>query len=200
MSKRVAEAVLKSFSTSALLMKNLSSAIDQCLDKSLLFGTEGIHLHVCDGSEEDIQRAYEAIEESMLDHFAHTPRPFEEWRHDMVREGFDPALWFFALDGDQVAGVALCRIWNEETAQGWITQLGVRIPWRKRGLGSALLHHAFSTFFQRGFKRVGLGVDGESLTGAQRLYERAGMHVTMRVGRYEKELRSGRELHPGRFS
>ncbi len=57
---------------------------------------------------------------------------------------------------------------------------------------------SFSTFYLRGFKRAGLGVDGESLTGAQRLYERAGMHVVMSIGRYEKELVAGRELHPGR--
>lgn len=53
-------------------------------------------------------------------------------------------------------------------------------------------------FYKRGFKRVILGVDSQSLTGAQRLYEQVGMRVNMRIGRYEKELRPGRELHPGR--
>ncbi|MEO7021556.1 MAG: GNAT family N-acetyltransferase [Ktedonobacteraceae bacterium] len=161
---------------------------------------EGINVRVCDGGVEDIQRAYEVIEEGFQDHFAHTPRTFEEWQSSMVREGFDPALWFLAMDGEQVAGAALCRVRDPETGLGWVGQLAVLTPWRKRGLGNALLQHAFGVFYQRGLKHVGLGVDGESLTGAQRLYERAGMHVIWRMGRYEKELRAGRDLHPGRIN
>ena len=55
--------------------------------------------------------------------------------------------------------------------------LGVRRPWRKRGLGLALLLHSFSAFHRRGQRRVSLGVDAGSLTGALRLYERAGSYT-----------------------
>jgi len=161
---------------------------------------EGITIRTCDGSREDIRRAYEVIEEGFRDHFEHTPRTFEEWQQHMVRENFDPALWFLASHGEQVIGAALCRVRDPDAGLGWINQLAVLAPWRKRGLGGALLQHAFDVFSQRGLKSAGLGVDGESLTGAQRLYERAGMHVTMRIGRYEKELLAGKELHPGRAS
>jgi hypothetical protein len=41
---------------------------------------------------------------------------------------------------------------------------------------------------------VGLGVDADSLTGATRLYEKAGMHVVRELATYEKELRAGEEL------
>ena len=41
---------------------------------------------------------------------------------------------------------------------------------------------------------MGLGVDAESLTGATRLYERAGMHADRRYVYYAEELRLGREL------
>ena len=51
---------------------------------------------------------------------------------------------------------------------------------RSRGLGTALLVHAFGEFQRRGRRRVGLGVDAENTTGAVRLYERAGMHVVRR--------------------
>ena len=81
-----------------------------------------------------------------------------------------------------------------EPGNGWITQVAVLRPWRKRGLGEALLRQAFGAFYARDVLRVGLGVDGQSLTGAQRLYERVGMSVTMRIGRYEKELRSGVDM------
>jgi hypothetical protein len=41
---------------------------------------------------------------------------------------------------------------------------------------------------------VGLGVDATSLTGATRLYEKAGMHVQRKSVTYEKMLRAGRDL------
>jgi len=39
-----------------------------------------------------------------------------------------------------------------------------------------------------------LGVDAQNLTGALRLYERAGMHVAVQNDSYQKELRAGVEL------
>ena len=67
--------------------------------------------------------------------------------------------------------------------------LGVRRPWRRRGLGTALLRHSFRELRARGCERARLMVDGENLTGAVQLYERAGMHVARRAERYWKELR-----------
>ena len=72
--------------------------------------------------------------------------------------------------------------------QGWIGAIGVREPWRKRGLGLALLHHAFADWFRRGVTTVALGVDAENPTGATRLYERAGMHVAYEAIVFQKAL------------
>ena len=136
---------------------------------------------------------YEADEEAFQDHYGHIPATFEMWEHwTLKRSSFDPALWFLAMDGDEIAGFALCR--DQEEQGGHVGVLGVRRPWRRRGLGLALLYHAFGEFYRRGITTVTLGVDAESLTGATRLYERAGMHVTRHFYRYEKELRAGREL------
>jgi ribosomal protein S18 acetylase RimI-like enzyme len=66
-----------------------------------------------------------------------------------------------------------------------VNELGVRNPWRRRGLGLALLRHAFAELGRLGADRVGLGVDAENVTGALRLYERAGMHVTRRYDTWE---------------
>ena len=41
---------------------------------------------------------------------------------------------------------------------------------------------------------MGLDVDAESLTGATRLYEKAGMRVVHQDNQYQKELRAGIEL------
>jgi ribosomal protein S18 acetylase RimI-like enzyme len=151
-----------------------------------------ISVRASDGDPEDLRRAYETIEEGFRDHWGHEPRTFEAWQRRMVRPDLDSSFWFFALESERIAGAALCRM--TEPGQGWIDQLTVLRPWRQRGLALALLRHAFGAFYARGIARIGLGVDGQSLTGAQRLYERAGMRVTMRVGRFDKELRPGVEL------
>ncbi|HLZ55464.1 MAG TPA: GNAT family N-acetyltransferase [Ktedonosporobacter sp.] len=136
---------------------------------------------------------HEADEEAFQDHWGHMPHTFEEWSHWTVkRSGFDPSLWFLAMDGDQIAGFALCQ--DEKEAGGWVHDLAIRRPWRRKGIGLALLHHAFAEFYRRNIHNVYLGVDAQSLTGATRLYERAGMHVVRQFNRYEKELRAGKEL------
>jgi mycothiol synthase len=132
---------------------------------------------------------FEAVEDAFADHWEWTPARFDEWAHHMVRaEDFDPSLWLVALDGDAIAGACICRYAPGEAELGWVRELGVRPPWRRRGLGTALLLAAFGLFWERGAKAVGLGVDGENTTGAVRLYERAGMHVFHRFDTYEKEL------------
>ena len=68
--------------------------------------------------------------------------------------------------------------------------LGVRPAWRRRGIGEALLRHAFAEFFRLGERTVALQVDAQSPTGATRLYERAGMRVLYEVVVWEKELRA----------
>jgi ribosomal protein S18 acetylase RimI-like enzyme len=71
--------------------------------------------------------------------------------------------------------------------------LAVRRPWRKRGLGYALLKRSFALFQSRGFKTAALGVDGSSLTNAVALYERAGMYVQQQRIVFRKMLRGTEE-------
>jgi len=61
-------------------------------------------------------------------------------------------------------------------------------PVRKQGVGAALLSDAFGPFWQRGERRVGLGVDAANDTGAFRLYERAGMTPALGWVVYEQAL------------
>ena len=134
---------------------------------------------------------YATVEEAMRDHWGHVPTPFEAWERQRRGPRFDPGFWFLALEGDEPAGAALCRV---DEGIGWVDTLAVRRPWRRRGLGLALLHHAFGEFARRGTRRAALGVDAASPTGATRLYERAGMRVAQQYAVYGKELRSGVEL------
>ncbi len=139
----------------------------------------------------DERRVFECVEEAFADHWGHVPRPFETWIARTDRPDFDPSLWLLAEEDGELAGVALCTLRPDG---GWVNTLGVRRPWRRRGLGEALLRQAFRELYRRGQRSVALGVDAESLTGATRLYERAGMRVTMQIARYEKELRPGIDL------
>jgi len=131
---------------------------------------------------------YEAHEDAFSDHWGYTPNPYEEWAHH--KEDRDRSFWLIAWDGDQIAGYSLNRI---RMGIGWVGGLGVRRPWRKRGLGEALLLHSFADLYKRGYKVIGLGVDAENPTGATRLYQKAGMHIASEYVFYEKELRSGRD-------
>jgi GNAT superfamily N-acetyltransferase len=135
---------------------------------------------------------------SFQDQFGHVDRPFEqdyaEWLHRW--EGaFVPELWFLAMDGETIAGICLCRpSHNGEEDRGWVSTLGVLREYRRRGIGETLLYTAFDVLYKIGKKRVGLGVDASSLTGAATLYKRVGMHVDKQFDLYEKELRSGVDL------
>ena len=119
----------------------------------------------------------------------------ERWQHWISTDEFDPSLWFLAMDGDEIAAISLCRFKiTDDPHMGFVDTLGVRRPWRRQGLALALLHHSFAEFKKRGQKRVGLGVDAASLTGATRLYEKAGMHVARQFENYMKVLRPGRDV------
>jgi mycothiol synthase len=141
--------------------------------------------------DQDARAVWEATEEAFRDHWGSHFTPFEDWKHrKFSRMDFDPGLWMIAWDGGQIAGFSQNRY---RMGIGWIGTLGVRRPWRKHGLGLALLLRSFGEFYQRGMKTIGLGVDASNPTGATRLYQKAGMHVASEFVTYEKELRPGRE-------
>jgi GNAT superfamily N-acetyltransferase len=151
-------------------------------------------------NEKDAEALYRADVEAFSDHWGFIQEPFdtglEKWKHHMLNEeGFDPSLWILAMDGAEIAGAALCRhrSW-EEPDSGWVRSLFVRRPWRRQGIALGLLHHVFHEFRKRGKKAVGLGVDSENLTGATRLYEKAGMKINREHVLYELELKQGVEL------
>lgn len=149
----------------------------------------------------DLEGLYRALHDAFRDHWGHVAPEDEgaalsrfQYRIEND-ETFDPTLWFLAMDGKEIAGVELCDPYaGADRDMGVVSTLGVRRPWRRRGLGLAFLHHAFGELRRRGRKRASLGVDAGSLTGATRLYERAGMHVDRKLVTYEKELRAGEEL------
>ena len=137
---------------------------------------------------DDARVAHETHEETFEDMWGHAPTSFEDWQHWFLGEDHDWSLFFLAEAEGEAAGVALCRRRPTEPDIGAIRVVGVRRPWRRQGVGRALMLHAFREFRRRGMRGASLGVDAESLTGAQRLYATVGMHVDRESDIYEKSL------------
>jgi mycothiol synthase len=135
---------------------------------------------------EDDEALHAAHQEAFAEHWEFTPRPLDDWL-DARRErsDYDPSLWRLAVAGDEIAGAGICFGAREV---GWFLELFVGRHRRRRGLGFALFQSGLLALWQRGHTRVGLEVDSENATGATRLYERAGFHVTRSYATYEKAL------------
>jgi len=135
----------------------------------------------------DARGLHAAINDAFADEWNFHERTFEEFKKFRLEApDFDPTLWFVVKDAGEITAFSLC--WANRFGGPHVGLIGVRGPWRRRGVGLALLHHSFGEFHRRGERRVGLGVDAENATGATLLYERAGMHVHAEEVVYEKEL------------
>jgi mycothiol synthase len=137
---------------------------------------------------EDARVAHETHMETFEDMWGHAHTSFEDWEHWFLGDDHDWSLFFLAEADGEPAGVALCRPGPTEPDVGAIRVVGVRRPWRRKGVGRALMRHAFAEFRRRGMRGAQLGVDAESLTGAQRLYTSVGMHVDREADIFERAL------------
>ncbi len=136
---------------------------------------------------------FQAMIEAFREHWGYVERPFEDafqdWMHVLDSPNTDPALWFVAVDRDEIAGTSFCyTAMAEDPELGWIWGLAVRKPWRRRGLALALLQSCFGAMYGCGKRKVGLAMDAQNLS-ATRLYEKAGMRVDRQYMVYERELR-----------
>jgi mycothiol synthase len=137
--------------------------------------------------ERDALAFHAAHQEAFADHWDYTPRAFESWsKSHLGSERLDSALWCVVRAGDEIAAGTICT--GDTYGGGWVHVLFTRRPWRRQGVGAALLGDAFGRFWERGEHSIGLGVDAANDTGAFRLYERAGMAPVLGWVMYEKEL------------
>jgi len=114
----------------------------------------------------------------------------EQWTDDrypgwLADASHTPRLWQVAWDGDEVAGMVLPRVDEEENRgrerkRGYTEHVFVRRPWRARGLAKALLVRSLRVLRDEGMDEAELGVDSENDSGAHGFYERMG-YVTERT-------------------
>jgi mycothiol synthase len=82
----------------------------------------------------------------------------------------------------------------ERDDTGRVGSMFVRPPYRRQGIGRALMLSAFQAFWQRGVRRVILDTDTHSFTAAPRFYAHLGMRPYRWEFLYEKEVRPGKEV------
>jgi mycothiol synthase len=151
---------------------------------------------------DELEALVKADDAAFQDHWGYIPRPIEEeleqWKHWIETDRlFDSSLFFLAIDNktDEIAGICLCRIEQHDNPENaYIDSLGVLRNYRRKGLALALLNHSFGELWRRGKQKVALHVDASSLTGATRLYEKAGMHADETWMSFQKIIREGVDL------
>lgn len=133
-----------------------------------------------DFAYDDAARA--AHNEAFRDHFASHELDEETWHRWVTgHKAFRPDCSYLVFDGDEIAGYVLNSIHPDDWpglgfTEGWTHQLGVRRPWRGRGIATVLLDLSAAAFASEGLEFAALDVDAENPTGALGLYESQGYH------------------------
>jgi mycothiol synthase len=131
--------------------------------------------------DDAVRRAHS---EAFADHWGAVPPDEQRWSHAYTgMRAFRPELSRVVLAGEEVLAYLLAYFWEADAAatgvrETFVGQLGVRPPWRRRGLGGLLLADVLRAARAAGFERSVLTVDAANATGALGLYERAGFAVT----------------------
>jgi mycothiol synthase len=145
---------------------------------------------------QDERATFEAVDEAFRDLRGRPEGDFARWLAFTENERQDPELWYLAEDEatGEIVGTCLARNVPGSGA-GWVGGVGVKRPWRRRGLALAMLRAAFDACYRRGIAIVELSVDAGSPSNAPQLYTRAGMHPTQSISLYRKQLRPGRDYN-----
>lgn len=112
--------------------------------------------------DEELTRIVEAFNDTFQDHYNFAPeRPEIFINYRDASE--DPECFSLAMVGDEIVGVCLShedRLYNLEngTKWGWINVLGVRPPYRRRGLGRFLLLDGMKWVLEQGMDTTYIGV------------------------------------------
>jgi mycothiol synthase len=135
------------------------------------------------GDEHDLRRFHAVIEEAFRD-TDHLSVDYATWRAQIDGESSKTwNEWLVAEVGGEIAGALQSA--DGEPDEGWVKRLAVARAHRQRGIGEALLRHAFATYAGNGRRRAGLGVDLQNPTRAIRLYLAVGMTPLYRADIFE---------------
>ena len=104
---------------------------------------------------------------------------------------FDPKYSLLLREVEEPIAYTVCHIEDtvqrEQLDEPWITQMGVRQAWRRRGIASGLLRECMRRLREGGFDHTMLSVNVNN-PEARLVYERLGFSLTRRFTMYTKEL------------
>ncbi len=145
--------------------------------------------------EHSVREAWAVSREAFMDHWCYSEKNWSNERLEEIIASplFDLSLWFIAVADGRVVGSVRNYIKPDENAilgrkRGYISNLCVLRPWRRRGIASALLSKSMAGLASRGLTEARLTVDSERTTGALSLYTKAGFSVSNTYVNYWKLL------------
>lgn len=145
-------------------------------------------------SDEDVNLLNWLDNECFKEHFNYRPSTVEETAY-LVRK--DPFIkfqkWFFAILNEEhvgYVGVGVDEKYNAEknVKSGWVMDIGVLKPFRRRGIGTRLMLQGMETLKTIDMTSIMLGVDDWNVTKAIKLYEKVGFKVKKKDLTFEKNI------------
>jgi mycothiol synthase len=147
-------------------------------------------------AEDDLRIVHDVLESAFADHFNSHEETFDEF---VFRLREDPGHrwdhWWIAelTDGDEPepAGALVGAVHEGEDGQpdgSYVDYIGVLSNARGRGVGKSLLATIIRDAASRGRDRVGLEVDADSPTGADRLYTSMGWQTKYVTQSWHKDV------------
>jgi mycothiol synthase len=149
----------------------------------------GVTIRTVRGGDDAEMRRFHAIIEEAFRDSDHPAGDYATWRSRVAAEpctSFDE--WFVAEVDGQMVGVLQSADGGADTGEGWVRNLAVLRPYRRRGVGATLLRRAFAIYAAKGRTRAGLGVDLANPTRAARLYHAVGMRPQYQANIYQRTL------------
>lgn len=158
-------------------------------------------LHLTRWSANFDEAAWRAHNAAFADHWGFAGVSRKRWLHGFVgHPTFREDLSRFARTARAVIGYCLVYDYPDRSGDDGsdrpaanevrLGQIGVRRPWRRRGIASDVIIDVLYGARDAGLIRARLAVDSVSPTGAVALYERLGFSLTSRTTVFQKSLRA----------
>jgi mycothiol synthase len=141
--------------------------------------------------DEDIALINKLDNEAFREHFNYRPVTVEETRYMLLEMPWyqHKKAWFTVIDnkpvGYVVAGIDVGLNKEKRVRCGWILDIGVLKPYRRRGVGSTLMLQAMRYLKSKRIENALLYVDDQNPTCAIKLYEKVGFEVYHKSAVYE---------------
>ena len=141
------------------------------------------------GRADDLRPIHRILDDSFAGHYGHEPRGFDDWlAFERSYAGYDPELWVLARIDGEPAGVLQMTCRAQALDQLYVAEIATVERFRRRGIASALLAHAFDVAAVEGLAQVSLHVDSDNAHAAPAVYRSAGFEVRTSFHAYARNL------------